>query len=155
MRRSSEGFALILSSTNPIGLSLGETAASTRGTVLLLLDLELDDSGDRPLIIDQPEGNLDPKSVFDELVTLFTAAKTKRQAIMVTHNANRCQPDHPSRGRAASLRRSAADHLRGGRLGECGDPQGCLRHSRGRRSPLSRTHPTPSRSARPIGHPDA
>jgi energy-coupling factor transporter ATP-binding protein EcfA2 len=40
------------------------------------------------LIIDQPEENLDPKSVFDELVPLFIAAKTKRQVIIVTHNAN-------------------------------------------------------------------
>src|SRR3546814_11376523 len=60
----------------------------TRGIVLLLLYLALDDSDDRPLIIDQPEENLDPKSVFDELVALFIAAKAKRQVIMVTHNAN-------------------------------------------------------------------
>lgn len=60
----------------------------TRGIVLLLLYLALDDSDDRPLIIDQPEESLDPKSVFDELVALFIAAKAKRQVIMVTHNAN-------------------------------------------------------------------
>jgi len=54
----------------------------------LLLYLALDHSDDRPLIIDQPEENLDPKSVFDELVSLFVAAKSKRQVIMVTHNAN-------------------------------------------------------------------
>jgi energy-coupling factor transporter ATP-binding protein EcfA2 len=56
--------------------------------VLLLLYLALDNADDRPLIIDQPEENLDPKSVFDELVTLFIKAKAKRQVIMVTHNAN-------------------------------------------------------------------
>lgn len=60
----------------------------TRGIVLLLLYLSLDESDDRPLIIDQPEENLDPKSVNDELVPLFIAAKAKRQVIMVTHNAN-------------------------------------------------------------------
>lgn len=60
----------------------------TRGIVLLLLYLSLDESDDRPLIIDQPEENLDPKSVFEELVPLFIAAKSKRQVIMVTHNAN-------------------------------------------------------------------
>ena len=60
----------------------------TRGIVLLLLYLALDDADDRPLIIDQPEENLDPKSVFDELVPLFITAKTKRQVIIVTHNAN-------------------------------------------------------------------
>jgi hypothetical protein len=31
---------------------------------------------------------LDPESVFSELVTLFRAASTRRQIIMVTHNAN-------------------------------------------------------------------
>lgn len=60
----------------------------TRGIVLLLLYLALDESDDRPLIIDQPEENLDPKSIFDELVGLFLAAKQKRQVILVTHNAN-------------------------------------------------------------------
>lgn len=56
--------------------------------MLLLLYLALDDADDRPLIIDQPEENLDPKSVFEELVGLFITAKSKRQVIMVTHNAN-------------------------------------------------------------------
>ncbi|PCJ32497.1 MAG: phosphotransferase [Gammaproteobacteria bacterium] len=60
----------------------------TRGIVLLLLYLALDENDDRPLIIDQPEENLDPKSVNDELVPLFIAAKSKRQVIIVTHNAN-------------------------------------------------------------------
>jgi energy-coupling factor transporter ATP-binding protein EcfA2 len=49
---------------------------------------QMDDADDRPLIIDQPEENLDPKSIFDELVGLFREAKKKRQVIMVTHNAN-------------------------------------------------------------------
>jgi energy-coupling factor transporter ATP-binding protein EcfA2 len=48
----------------------------------------LDEADDRPLIIDQPEENLDPKSVYDELVPLFKAAKRKRQVVIVTHNAN-------------------------------------------------------------------
>lgn len=60
----------------------------TRGIVLLLLYLALDRSDDRPLIIDQPEENLDPKSIYDELVPLFARAKLQRQVIMVTHNAN-------------------------------------------------------------------
>jgi hypothetical protein len=70
------------------GVDIRKLSPGTRGIVLLLLYLALDDSDDRPLIIDQPEENLDPKSVFDELVELFIAAKNKRQVIMVTHNAN-------------------------------------------------------------------
>ena len=70
------------------GVDIRMLSPGTRGIVLLLLYLALDDSDDRPLIIDQPEENLDPKSVFDELVALFVAAKAKRQVIIVTHNAN-------------------------------------------------------------------
>jgi len=70
------------------GVDIRKLSPGTRGIVLLLLYLALDDADDRPLIIDQPEENLDPKSVYDELVSLFIAAKTKRQVIMVTHNAN-------------------------------------------------------------------
>ncbi|MEJ7592480.1 MAG: TrlF family AAA-like ATPase [Planctomycetaceae bacterium] len=70
------------------GVDIRKLSPGTRGIVLLLLYLALDDADDRPLIIDQPEENLDPKSVFDELVAIFVAAKAKRQVIMVTHNAN-------------------------------------------------------------------
>jgi len=70
------------------GVDIRKLSPGTRGIVLLLLYLALDDADDRPLIIDQPEENLDPKSVFDELVSLFITAKRKRQVIMVTHNAN-------------------------------------------------------------------
>jgi predicted ATPase len=58
----------------------------TRGIVLLLLYLAIDREDDRPLIIDQPEENRDPKSVFDELVERFREARLQRQIIIVTHN---------------------------------------------------------------------
>jgi hypothetical protein len=70
------------------GIDIRKLSPGTRGIVLLLLYLALDEEDDRPLIIDQPEENLDPKSVNDELVPLFIAAKAKRQVIIVTHNAN-------------------------------------------------------------------
>jgi len=70
------------------GVDIRKLSPGTRGIVLLLLYLALDDADDRPLIIDQPEESLDPKSVFDELVPLFLEAKNKRQVIIVTHNAN-------------------------------------------------------------------
>lgn len=69
-------------------IDIRKLSPGTRGIVLLLLYLALDDADDRPLIIDQPEENLDPKSVFEELVALFVTAKAKRQVIIVTHNAN-------------------------------------------------------------------
>jgi hypothetical protein len=70
------------------GVDIRKLSPGTRGIVLLLLYLALDDGDNRPLVIDQPEENLDPKSVFDELVSLFIEAKSHRQVIMVTHNAN-------------------------------------------------------------------
>lgn len=70
------------------GVDIRKLSPGTRGIVLLLLYLALDDADERPLIIDQPEENLDPKSIYDELVGLFIKAKAKRQVIMVTHNAN-------------------------------------------------------------------
>jgi predicted ATP-dependent endonuclease of OLD family len=60
----------------------------TRGIVLLLLYLAIDRIDRRPLLIDQPEENLDPKSVFDDLVPHFREARKRRQVIIVTHNAN-------------------------------------------------------------------
>ena len=70
------------------GIDIKKLSPGTRGIVLLLLYLALDDADDRPLIIDQPEENLDPQSVNDELVPLFQKAKARRQVVMVTHNAN-------------------------------------------------------------------
>ena len=70
------------------GVDIRKLSPGTRGIVLLLLYLSLDDADGRPLVIDQPEENLDPKSVFEELAGLFVEAKSKRQVIMVTHNAN-------------------------------------------------------------------
>jgi AAA domain, putative AbiEii toxin, Type IV TA system len=70
------------------GVDIEQLSPGTRGIVLLLLYLAIDRDDDRPLIIDQPEENLDPKSIFDELVGRFRRAKQRRQIIIVTHNAN-------------------------------------------------------------------
>ncbi|MHB8190679.1 MAG: TrlF family AAA-like ATPase [Ferrimicrobium sp.] len=70
------------------GQPLFQLSPGTRGIVLLLLYLALDVNDHRPLVIDQPEENLDPRSVFKELVYLFRNARARRQVIIVTHNAN-------------------------------------------------------------------
>jgi predicted ATP-dependent endonuclease of OLD family len=75
-------------SINYDGVDIRKLSPGTRGIVLVLLYLALDDTDDRPLIIDQPEENLDPESIYLELVGLFQRAKNKRQIILVTHNAN-------------------------------------------------------------------
>lgn len=70
------------------GLDIKQLSPGTRGIVLLMLYLAIDMDDDRPLVIDQPEENLDPKSIYDELVPIFRIAKHRRQIIIVTHNAN-------------------------------------------------------------------
>ncbi len=70
------------------GVAIEQLSPGTRGIVLLLLYLAIDREDDRPLIIDQPEENLDPKSIFDELVERFRKTKLRRQIVIVTHNAN-------------------------------------------------------------------
>ena len=46
------------------------------------------DKEEIPLIIDQPEDNLDNESVYNMLSNFIKEAKKKRQIIMVTHNPN-------------------------------------------------------------------
>ncbi|MFA6320281.1 MAG: hypothetical protein WCY36_00295 [Candidatus Omnitrophota bacterium] len=59
-----------------------------KGIVLLLMYLTLDAESGIPLIIDQPEENLDNKSVYAHLIEYFRQAKKRRQIIVVTHNPN-------------------------------------------------------------------
>lgn len=75
-------FQLQMSEKTLPSLSPGE-----RGAILLLFYLFIDND-DKPLIIDQPEENLDNQSVFKYLVAFIKAAKKKRQIIMITHNPN-------------------------------------------------------------------
>ena len=70
------------------GTPIERLSPGTRGIVLLLLYLAVDVHDRRPLFIDQPEENLDPQSVFDELVPHFREARQRRQVVVVTHNAN-------------------------------------------------------------------
>jgi len=44
--------------------------------------------GDEPLILDQPEDDLDNHLIYDLIVTQLREIKQKRQVIVVTHNAN-------------------------------------------------------------------
>ena len=56
---------------------------------ILIFNIALTCSGDnKPLIIDQPEDNLDNQSVYKILVPFIKEAKNRRQIIIVTHNPN-------------------------------------------------------------------
>ena len=67
--------------------NLEQLSPGERGALLLVFYLLLDKSN-IPLIIDQPEDNLDNHSVATILVPFIKAAKERRQIIMVTHNPN-------------------------------------------------------------------
>ena len=112
-------------------LSTGQKATS----VLLLLLLE---SG-APLIVDQPEDDLDNRFITEEIVPRMREEKQRRQFILSTHNANipvlgdaelivglsatgesgtgraRIAPEHPGSIDTPSVRQLVEDILEGGR----------------------------------------
>lgn len=58
-----------------------------RGVVLLELILHLSNAT-HPILIDQPEDNLDNRTIYEELNQFIIDKKLRRQIIIVTHNAN-------------------------------------------------------------------
>ena len=70
------------------GTELEYLSPGTRGIALLVLYLLMDEDDTRPLLIDQPEGNLDNSSVYRQLVPYIRKAKKRRQIILITHNPN-------------------------------------------------------------------
>lgn len=69
------------------GKSLHELSPGERGALLLVFYLLVDRS-DAPLILDQPEENLDNQTVFNLLVPCIKDAKKRRQIVVITHNPN-------------------------------------------------------------------
>lgn len=69
------------------GKGLDQLSPGEKGALLLVFYL-LIDRGTIPLVIDQPEENLDNQSVYRILVPCINEARNKRQVIMVTHNPN-------------------------------------------------------------------
>lgn len=57
-----------------------------RHTILLTIAMLAESNV--PLIIDQPEDDLDNAFIFSSIVTTLRAIKERRQVILVTHNAN-------------------------------------------------------------------
>ncbi|MBV7388296.1 hypothetical protein KRX11_06525 [Pasteurellaceae bacterium TAE3-ERU1] len=75
-------YSLLFQNTSIEQLSPGQ-----RGALLLIFYLLIDKSN-MPIILDQPEENLDNETVYSLLVPVISEAKKKRQIIMVTHNPN-------------------------------------------------------------------
>lgn len=70
------------------GLEINNLSPGLKGVALLILFLQLDKDDRRPILIDQPEENLDNRSVYITLMRYFREAKKRRQVIIVTHNPN-------------------------------------------------------------------
>ncbi|WP_370585522.1 TrlF family AAA-like ATPase [Pantoea sp. S61] len=64
-----------------------EMSPGKRGLVLMSVLLHLSNS-EHPILIDQPEDNLDNRTIYDQLKGYIRSKKRDRQIIMVTHNAN-------------------------------------------------------------------
>lgn len=69
------------------GAQIEQLSPGQRGALLLIFYL-LVDKGRNPIILDQPEENLDNETVVSLLVPVLTKSKKTRQIIMVTHNPN-------------------------------------------------------------------
>ena len=69
------------------GKNLNELSPGEKGLLLLIFYLQLDRKN-TPLIIDQPEDNLDNESIFSVLANCIREAKKNRQVVLVTHNPN-------------------------------------------------------------------
>jgi ABC-type cobalamin/Fe3+-siderophores transport system ATPase subunit len=70
------------------GKDLRLLSPGTKGIVLLILYLAVDKFDTRPLIVDQPDENLDNQSTYEILRGYFREAKRRRQIIVITHNPN-------------------------------------------------------------------
>lgn len=67
--------------------AIDEMSPGKKALVLLELLINLEDSK-CPILIDQPEDDLDNRSIYDDLVQYIKKKKKERQIIVVTHNAN-------------------------------------------------------------------
>jgi|CXWL01.1.fsa_nt_gi predicted ATPase len=69
------------------GKDLTHLSPGERGTLLLVFYLLVDKSNS-PIIVDQPEENLDSETVYRLLIPVIKEVKKRRQIIMVTHSPN-------------------------------------------------------------------
>jgi hypothetical protein len=73
------------SDSDPVWQSLDDLSTGQKATaVLLLLLLE----SDAPLVVDQPEDDLDNRFITDGIVPKMREEKRRRQFVFATHNAN-------------------------------------------------------------------
>lgn len=69
------------------GDNLFHMSPGKKGTVLLILFLQIS-SAEFPILIDQPEDNLDNRTIYELLCKMIKEKKKERQILIVSHNAN-------------------------------------------------------------------
>jgi len=69
------------------GDSLDKMSPGKKGLVLLRLLIDLSNE-EWPILLDQPEDDLDNRSIYQDLVSFIKDKKKTRQIIIVTHNPN-------------------------------------------------------------------
>ena len=90
------------------GKDLSHLSPGERGTLLLVFYLLVDKSN-KPIIVDQPEENLDSQTVFRLLIPVIKDVKKRRQIIMVTHSPNIAEVCDAEQIIHAHIDRSAAN----------------------------------------------
>ena len=70
----------------PKQVSVNQLSDGQKHTILLTIAMLAESN--LPLIIDQPEDDLDNAFIFSSVVTTLRSIKERRQVILVTHNAN-------------------------------------------------------------------
>lgn len=70
----------------PLGQRLGEGVSIGQGCTAILSIILLESK--HPLIIDQPEDDLDNRFIYDEVVQILRRERGQRQMLVATHNAN-------------------------------------------------------------------
>ena len=98
LKKNSDYIDLLKSLSNlpidmPINLKkdnddLSMMSPGKRAIVVLELLLEGDPEDKSPILIDQPEDNLDNRTISEELVSLLRKVSLYKQVFIVTHNAN-------------------------------------------------------------------
>ncbi len=69
------------------GDTLSSMSEGKKAFVILRMILDFDEN-ECPILIDQPEDDLDNRAIYNDLVTYIRAKKAQRQMILVTHNPN-------------------------------------------------------------------
>lgn len=77
---------ILVQDPNEKPINLKHVSPGTRSNYLL--EYIVFNETSKPLLIDQPEDNIDNETIYNDLTTWFSDLKNKRQVIVVTHDAN-------------------------------------------------------------------